>query len=759
MTSGERDPEPAAVAQAEPGPAEAGGVAGGTRLPLLAGIVVHWHNEALLGELVAAWPRDPRFELVVVDNGSSGGLTELDAAPARVLRPGRNLGFAGAVNAGAAATRAPLLLVLNPDAAPEPGALDRLLDGFSAHPEAAGLAPCLVGPAGEPQAAWQLRRLPSAWECVRQALPLPAPAGPRAPSPRGAAGTPAAGSAVEQPAAAALALRRSALAAVGGFDESFFPAWFEDVDLARRLRAAGLPLLYWPAARFRHRLGSTVPLLGYGPFVWVYHRNLERYLRKHHGPGWAWGVRAAVAAGAIAKLLLVPLRRPRRAASRGEGARGLLTLLFGALTGWRLPRTLAARSTAGAPAAGQAFGSPAAGPPEVAAFHPPPDGPPAVTVAIVTHNSARDLPHCLAAVGALEHRPLEIVVVDSGSQDGSLAAARAAAPAGIPFCGVGLAENVGFAAAMNAAVARARAPFFLTLNADARPTPAFVTRLLARIERHPELRVGAVAGRLVRLEAGEAGKEGRTEQDGGCSRSEAGPARVQAGPGCVEQAAESALVQAGPAEQAGKASAPGAGPRRLDACGMRLTRAWRHLDRGSGEVDRGQWGMADRVFGASGAASLFRRAALLDAAVEGEVFDPRFHSFREDAELCFRLRERGWEILYEPAAVAGHRRFNLPERRAAMPAHVNYHSLKNRYLLRIYHQTGRNLARNFLPTTARDLAALGYALLRERSSLGAYGWLWRHRGELRARRRAILGRRRVAPAALEAWFGRDGAPL
>src|SRR5262249_10592861 len=162
-----------------------------------------------------------------------------------------------------------LLLVLNPDAAPEPGALDRLLEGFAAHPEAAGLAPCLVGPGGEPQAAWQLRRLPTAWDCVRQALPLPAnrrgphgpPAldpgagrpravGPRAldpgaldlsaPDTRGA--PPAAGSVVEQPAAAALALRRTALAAVGGFDERFYPAWFEDVDLARRLRVQGLPL-------------------------------------------------------------------------------------------------------------------------------------------------------------------------------------------------------------------------------------------------------------------------------------------------------------------------------------------------------------------------------------------------------------------------------------------------------------------------------------------------------------------------------------
>jgi GT2 family glycosyltransferase len=197
----------------------------------------------------------------------------------------------------------------------------------------------------------------------------------------------------------------------------------------------------------------------------------------------------------------------------------------------------------------------------------------------------------------------------------------------------------------------------------------------------------------------------------------------------------------------------------LDACGMILTRNWRHLDRGSGEVDRGQWSTADRVFGATGAASLFRRAALDDVAVEGEIFDSRFHSFREDAELCFRLRERGWEVIYEPAAVCEHRRFNLPERRSAMPAAVNLHSLKNRYLLRLYHQTAGNLLRTLLPTLVRDLAALGWVVLRERSSLAAYAWLWRHRREIRRRRRLIQERRTVPPAAIDRWFGSQGEPL
>ena len=327
-----------------------------------------------------------------------------------------------------------------------------------------------------------------------------------------------------------------------------------------------------------------------------------------------------------------------------------------------------------------------------------------VAICIVTHDSAADLPGCMAAISALTHRPLELVVVDCASRDGSLETARAHAPAGLPFQAVGLAENLGFAGGMNAALSPTAAPWALTLNADARPAPDFVTRLLERARAHPDLKVGAVTGRLAR------------------------PAL------------------------------PGRPPK-LDACGMYWLRSWRHLDRGSGEVDHGQLSIPEKVFGATGAASLFRRAALDDVAIAGEIFDSRFHSFREDAELCFRLRERGWEVLYEPTALCEHRRFNLPERRSAMPAHVNFHSLKNRYLLRIDHQTGGNFLRTFLPTLARDLAALGWVLLRERPSQAAYGWLWRNRRDLLARRRIVQGRRTVPAREVDRWFSVRGEPL
>lgn len=304
--------------------------------PVLTGVVVHWRDEEALGRLLDAWPRDPRFELVVVDNGSQPRLRTLpEGLPARLVSPGANLGFAGAANLGAREAGGEVLLLLNPDARPEPRALSALLDGLRAHPEAAGLAPRLAGPGGEVQWRWQLKPLPRPGRLVLEALFLPAASGPRREPP---AGTP-----VEQPAAAALALRREAWEAVGGMDPRFHPAWFEDVDLARRLREAGYRLRYYPAAVFRHGLGSSVSSLGYGPFLWIYGKNLHCYLAKHHGPLWAAGVRVLQPLAALVRIALLPLRRPRRASSRGQAAMGLLGVALGALTGWRRPAAWARR--------------------------------------------------------------------------------------------------------------------------------------------------------------------------------------------------------------------------------------------------------------------------------------------------------------------------------------------------------------------------------------------------------------------------------
>ena len=295
--------------------------------PVLSAVAPHWHDEEHLAELVRDWPDDARFELIVVDNGSDDDPGELAAnrSNVRVLDPGRNLGFGAAVNRGAAEAGGDLILILNTDAVPEPGALDALVEGMARHPDAAGLAPRLLGADDLAQAGWQLRRLPTlrtliGYCCFVEPGPQPEPA----------AGTP-----VEQPAACALLLRRAAFEHAGAMDERFWPAWFEDVDLARRLADRGERVLYWPNAVFRHGLGTSVPRLGYGAFLGAYYRNLDRYARKHHGRGAALLLRAVLAGAAVMRIVLLPLRCPGRARGRGEAFGGLWRLAAAAVTGWR----------------------------------------------------------------------------------------------------------------------------------------------------------------------------------------------------------------------------------------------------------------------------------------------------------------------------------------------------------------------------------------------------------------------------------------
>jgi N-acetylglucosaminyl-diphospho-decaprenol L-rhamnosyltransferase len=94
--------------------------------PTLSVLIVAWNSrEELSRTLPALLPElGDGDELIVVDNDSGDGTAEavLELAPrARVVRTGRNLGFAGGCNAGAAEASGELLVILNPDAAPLPG--------------------------------------------------------------------------------------------------------------------------------------------------------------------------------------------------------------------------------------------------------------------------------------------------------------------------------------------------------------------------------------------------------------------------------------------------------------------------------------------------------------------------------------------------------------------------------------------------------------------------------------------------------------
>src|SRR5690606_15863735 len=133
--------------------------------------------------------------------------------------------------------------------------------------------------------------------------------------------------------------------------------------------------------------------------------------------------------------------------------------------------------------------------------------------------------------------------------------------------------------------------------------------------------------------------------------------------------------------------------------------------------------------------AFYRRAMLEDIAINGEVFDADFFMHREDIDLCWRMRWRGWSALWHPGAAAKHIRTFRPGRRARVDDDLRCLTVRNRYLL---------LLKNDAPLwwelpilLAYDLGILIYVLLRERKSLTAYPAAWQLARKILAKRRII----------------------
>ncbi|RMG08183.1 MAG: glycosyltransferase family 2 protein [Planctomycetota bacterium] len=158
-----------------------------------------------------------------------------------------NLGFCGAANAGlrrALADGADLCLLLNDDAAPEPGCLAALVRAAESAPDAGIFAPLLLSPAGDRAAGLgiEINLLGSGRD-------------------RAAGLAPQAAASLEAQVLAAtggaLLVRRTVLEAVGLFDEGY-RFYYEDVDLCLAARDAGFEILSVPAARVRHRHSASL---------------------------------------------------------------------------------------------------------------------------------------------------------------------------------------------------------------------------------------------------------------------------------------------------------------------------------------------------------------------------------------------------------------------------------------------------------------------------------------------------------------------
>jgi hypothetical protein len=248
-------------------------------------------------------------EVAVVDNGSTDGSPDAlaarfaDDARFRLLRLQGNPGFAAACNAGAAATQSPWLAFVNPDCLVEPDAFARLVAHATREPALGLLGADVRDAGGAPEPAAR-RREPNLGRAALQALGLARwPSAASDVRPADAAVRAAPLTRVDACSGALMFVPRALFDALGGFDTAF-RLHCEDLDLCRRVRAAGRAVAVAEDVTVRHAKGGSSrrrPLF----VAWHKHRGLWRYWRKFDGRSAPWPLRALVASGIAARFALL----------------------------------------------------------------------------------------------------------------------------------------------------------------------------------------------------------------------------------------------------------------------------------------------------------------------------------------------------------------------------------------------------------------------------------------------------------------------
>jgi GT2 family glycosyltransferase len=226
------------------------------------------------------------WKAVVIDNCSTDGSEQAVASFAprvSLVQNTQNLGFARAINQGMAATTAPFVLLLNPDARLLSGAVESMYAELLSHPECGVIGPAIVNEDGSIQGSARgdpdmITGLFGRSTLLTRLFPRSALA--RRNVMTSVASRPGETSVeVDWVSGASMLLRRDVFNQVGGFDERFFLYW-EDADFCRRVRTAGSRVRYHPDARVVHAVGRssrTIRALA----VREFHRSAYLYYSLH----------------------------------------------------------------------------------------------------------------------------------------------------------------------------------------------------------------------------------------------------------------------------------------------------------------------------------------------------------------------------------------------------------------------------------------------------------------------------------------------
>jgi len=332
-----------------------------------------------------------------------------------------------------------------------------------------------------------------------------------------------------------------------------------------------------------------------------------------------------------------------------------------------------------------------------------------VSVNILSYNGEKLIEPCLKSVFTQSYPDIEVLVIDNASKDKSIEVAENFAHENMkfPIRIIGNKNNAGFAVGHNQGIRDSRGDYVFCLNQDVVLDKDYIKSAIELMEKDDK--IGAVQGRLYKInDINKPNKE------------------------------------------------------IIDTTGLLMFKNRRIVNRSQGEKENGQYQKAEEVFGADGAAPIYRRTALESAKIKNEYFDENFFCYKEDIDLSWRMRILGWKIFYEPKAIGYHLRGagesavtkpkEIIEQRKKISSFAKFHSFKNQRLMQIKNELPSLFFPDIFSILIKETGAWLYVLIFETYTIKAIKELFKNIPQAMQKRKIIMAKKNVSNKEMSKWF-------
>ncbi|MFA6422676.1 MAG: glycosyltransferase family 2 protein [Candidatus Buchananbacteria bacterium] len=340
---------------------------------------------------------------------------------------------------------------------------------------------------------------------------------------------------------------------------------------------------------------------------------------------------------------------------------------------------------------------------------------PKVTIQIVTWNTLRYLTQCLSSIFAQSYRDFQVLVIDNGSQDGTLQFLKNDYPDVTVFQNH---KNLGFAKANNQGIRLLNSPYMLLCNSDIFMESDWLEKAMALAESEKYSQYGSFGGKLIKMKlTGELREIEKTNV--------------------------------------------------IDSCGLKILKNRQVVEIGAGEDSSGYNDRID-VFGQSAALALYRREALNNCAIkignqdEEEYFDEDFFSYKEDVDLAWRMNLFGWKSIYDPSLVAYHARsasgsektsmMDIIKNKGKQSELAKFYSYRNHFLLLKKNEFKKNFMKDFWTIFPYEMKKFFYFLLFDFKNLKAIGEVFKLGSKMKKKGDLIKNNSKASSEMINKWI-------